>query len=78
MSTPTFKQAAEFVMPFGKHQGRTLDQIAERDNGLLYLDWLRGEMDGDPPHFGSGRAAHVALTVYLDDPTIVRELRDLL
>jgi len=28
------------VMPFGKHKGKTLGQIAERD--LLYVDWLAG------------------------------------
>ncbi len=31
-------EAAEFVMPFGKHRGRTLGQIARRDPG--YLRWL--------------------------------------
>lgn len=30
--------AAEFVMPFGKHRGRTLGQIARLDPG--YLNWL--------------------------------------
>lgn len=33
-------QHAKRVMPFGKHKGRTLGDIAEQD--VLYLDWLNG------------------------------------
>jgi uncharacterized protein (DUF3820 family) len=64
----TFKEAAAFVMPFGKNKGRTLDDIASDDDGLLYLDWLRGERDG------SGAEIDDALESYLDDPTIQKEL----
>jgi hypothetical protein len=64
----TFSEASEYVMPFGKHKGRTLDAIASDDDGLLYLDWLRGERDG------SGAEIDDALESYLDDPTIQEEL----
>ncbi len=32
-----------FLMPFGKHKGKTLGWIAEND--VLYLDWLVGSPD---------------------------------
>ena len=67
----TYKEAAAFVMPFGKHKGRTLDTIASTDDGLKYLDWLRGERSS-----GGGRNRNVdsALAAYLDDAAIKREV----
>ena len=38
-------EPGDFVMPVGKYKGKTLDEIAESDEGLLYLDWIRGEFD---------------------------------
>ncbi len=38
-------QSGHFWMPFGKYKGRTLDVIAQTDDGLRYLDWLLGEID---------------------------------
>jgi len=32
-----------FAMPFGKHKGRTLDDIGSSAEGLSYLDWLIGQ-----------------------------------
>jgi len=66
-----FKAAADFVLPFGKYKGKTLDTVAESNEGLLYMDWLRGERDGrqDP--------LDLMLAIYLDDPTIARALTDL-
>ncbi len=32
--------AKNYVMPFGKYSGRTLEDIAAQD--VLYLDWLAG------------------------------------
>ena len=71
----TFKNAAAFIMPFGKHRGKTLDAIASTDDGLQYLDWLRGEREskGQPP-FVKASALNEALAAYLDDPAIRREL----
>ena len=37
-----WREAANFVMPFGEFKGLTLEAIAETDRGLQYLDWLIG------------------------------------
>jgi hypothetical protein len=72
-----FADAAHVRMPFGKHFGRKLDEIASTDEGLLYLDWLRGDREkrigavAANPHFDT------ALRAYLDDPTIAAELTKL-
>lgn len=39
------QRAADFVLPFGKHRGRTLEQIAADEEGRRYLHWL-GAQDG--------------------------------
>jgi hypothetical protein len=67
------------VLTFGKYkmlpkEKKTLDAIAETDQGLQYLDWLRGSLhengcqDWQMP-------TRDALDVYLNDETIVKELR---
>jgi uncharacterized protein (DUF3820 family) len=66
----TFDEAKVWCMPFGKYAGRTLDQIAETDEGLSYLDWLR-----DQGWLRQG--AKDALDAYLDDPAIAKELEEL-
>lgn len=66
-----FREASETIMPFGEWQGFTLDQTATSDEGLMFLDRLRG----------SGRLygkLKDAIETYLDDPTISRELADIL
>lgn len=71
VASKNYRCASEFVLPFGKHKGRTLDQVAETDKGLLYLDWLNGleNTSGD---------LKLALETYLADPAIARELHRLL
>ncbi len=66
-----FRTAADFVLPFGKYKGKTMDTAAMTNEGLLYLDWLRGERGSrqDP--------LDLMLAAYLDDPTIARALTDL-
>jgi hypothetical protein len=56
-------------MPFGKHKGKTLDQIAETDDGLLYLDWLSDQK--------LDRYLRTSVDVYLADDAIQRDLREL-
>jgi hypothetical protein len=57
-------------MPYGQHKGRKIDAIASDDDGLRYLDWMRGEKDAEEDN---GPVAQ-ALRLYLDDPAIKREL----
>ena len=66
----SFSEAAKFVMPFGRHRGKTLDGIASDDKGLQYLDWLRGERDLEKQQTKLDSALHA----YLDDDTIKNEL----
>ncbi len=63
----TFEEASEFVMPLGKHKGHALDDIANSNDGLKYLDWLRGQ------DWVYGRTAE-ALAAYLDHSPIARDL----
>lgn len=65
--TTTYAKAAAFVMPFGKYKGLSLDKIAETDEGLRDLDWMRGEAYA--PHIRE------VIGAYLDDPTIASELK---
>lgn len=64
-----FAQAKAYQMPFGKYRGKSLDTIARTDEGLLYLDWLRGEQ-GESDQ----RPAAIAIRAYLDDDSIQRDL----
>jgi hypothetical protein len=67
MKTMTFKEASEYVLPFGRDKGKTLDQIAETDEGLIDLDGL---LDKDWLRENTRQA----ITVYLMNPAIGREL----
>jgi hypothetical protein len=67
----TFEQAKRFVFPFGDYAGRTLDSIAATDEGLLYLDKIRGWPALIPK-------VKNAIDIYLSDPSIARELDSLL
>lgn len=69
-SQPTFTEARQARMPFGKYQGKTLEEIAMTDDGLMYLDFMRGELLVHAVRF------HIA--AFLDDPTIAKDLRDLM
>lgn len=68
---PTYKLASEFILPFGKHKGKTVDKVAETDEGLLYLDWLNGQdfVKGD---------LKTALETYLSDSSIAADLAKLI
>lgn len=66
----TFQSARNYKMPFGKHKGQTLDGVASTDEGLQYLDWLRGEREGREFKSEFDRA----LETYLGDPSIAEEL----
>ncbi len=66
----TFTEAKNFRLPFTKHKGRTLDEVASTPQGLLFLDWLVGQS-----FVGSHTAEH--LRVYLADPAIAAEVAKL-
>ena len=53
--------SGDYVMPFGKHKGKSLDEIAEDDDGVRYLDWMRGVRD-------EGDSVREAIDRFLDDP----------
>jgi len=76
-----FYEAQAFRMPFGKHKGKKLDDIAISDSGLLYLDWLFGEMDEEKRNVGSlppwKNPVFEALSVYLMDDGIKEELQSI-
>lgn len=65
-----FKQAQEFIVPFGKYEGRKIDDVASDNEGLRYLDWLYGE---GVNHNSFAKA----LDAYLRDPSIKKELESL-
>jgi len=63
----TFKEAKNFLMPIGIYAGKTIDKIAETNEGLKYLDWMREQNW----IFGNLK---IALDIYLKDPVIKSEL----
>lgn len=67
MSSPEFKAAQTFVLKFGTHRDKPIDVAAETDEGLLYLDWLRGQEWVREP-------LKTHLRNYLSDKTIKKEL----
>ena len=67
----TFEQAAAFIIPIGKHKGKRLDDVAQTDGGLRYLDWLRGER-GTKHNWPLDNA----LAAYLDDTSVSKELAE--
>ncbi len=69
-----WKTASEFTMPFGKYSRQRLDEIAETDEGLLYLDWLRGWLAGKENLAGLLEVVEI----YLSDSAIAKELDALL
>lgn len=65
----TFAEAANTTIPFGKHQGDRIDDVAKTDEGLRYLDWMR-TCDIRSRRFSQ------ALTTYMEDESIQRELEE--
>lgn len=73
----SFSEASKTLMTFGKYakDNKTLDQIAEDDEGLLYLDWLFGEMT-KTPQFGYKAHIYDSMKVYLNDSSIKKEVEE--
>jgi hypothetical protein len=68
-SVMSFQTASKFIVPFGKGKGRTIDEVARDNDGLMWLDWLYGERSGQRSPFDS------ALKVYMEDDSIQKELK---
>ena len=68
--TPSHSTLGSIALPFGKFKGISLDDIANTDRGLLYLDWLVGQtwLKGN---------LKADLTAYLKDPAIADEIKRL-
>ena len=65
-----FAKAKAFILSFGPYAEKSLDQIAETDDGLRYLDNLNGKI--------SGGYLGLCLDTYLNDPVIAKELHDII
>ncbi len=71
MPDTIFDTAADTKIPLGRHKGKTFDEVAVTDEGLLYLDHMRGKID-------AWLKVREALNTYLDDPVISGDLTKLL
>jgi len=65
------QEARAFVMPWGEYKGQSVEKVSAADKGLLYLDWLRGQMEAD-----ARCRAFMAISVFLDDPIIAKEIAE--
>lgn len=63
-------ETRDAVIPFGKHKGRTFDDVASSAGGLLYLDKRRGRDWVRDNHPDLARA----LDAYLSEPGVARGL----
>jgi hypothetical protein len=61
----------DYVMPFGRYTGSTLDEIASDHEGLLWLDWMVGQPDLRDP-------LKSILERYVKRPDVAREIEDAL
>jgi hypothetical protein len=68
-----FKRAAKFVIPWGDHKGKMIDDVARTDQGLRDLVRLQAWME-DKNHRSSFRQH---LDAYLSDESIKKELEAL-
>ncbi len=79
-----FKAAAAFIVPVGEYKGQTIDKAAESDQGLLWLDWMRGARERERQDAGNffdlqplkPDPFYAALIVYLNDATIAKDLAE--
>lgn len=66
-----FQKASEVKIPYGNYRGRTIDQVAQDEAGLKYLDRLVDD---------AGKIAWVegelleAIETYLADPIVAEDL----
>jgi uncharacterized protein (DUF3820 family) len=58
----TISRARAFVMPFGKHRGKSLAELTRTDSGRGYVEWLAENVAGNV-----GTAAGVVLGIVPED-----------
>ncbi len=68
-----FKEAAQFVIPYGDNAGLAIEDVAMDDSGLKSLDRFLGWVENKKP----GTDFHTALKTYLSDPSIKKDLQAL-
>lgn len=67
MATPEFEVAKDFIVPWGKYAGQTLDKIAHTDEGLRYIaEFLASDDIRDIK-------VRKAAQAYINEPTIWKE-----
>ena len=65
----SFEEAKAYRMNYGKFKGMSLDDIAKTNEGLLYLDWAVGEINGEALKY---------IAAYVSHPMIKREIEEAL
>ena len=71
MATPEFETAKDFVVPWGKYKGMSLDKIAHTDEGLKYIvEFLASDVIKD-------NRVRKAAQAYANEPTIWKEYKAL-
>lgn len=78
----TQEDAGKFRFPFGKYIGRSLEDVCKSDEGLLYCDWLMGEMEVAMKRGQSTgwpqRDTLQALKEFLDNPAMEQQIEEAL
>ena len=60
----TKSEATDFVMPFGKYEGLTLDEISSTEDDRNYLIWLHNARADEEDHVPTD--LDEALEIYLE------------
>lgn len=69
----TYVQAASYILSFGKYKGLSIDTIAQADEGLQYLDYMRGQLE----EASSNRQELPYIVAYLSDDTIRADVEEM-
>lgn len=59
-------KSGDFRLTFGRYNGQTLDEIAQSDEGLKWLDWMVG--------IAYSSDLKLALKIYLSQPDLQRRI----
>lgn len=73
-----FSEASAYMLPYGQYRGKTMDDVARSDRGLRYLDHMRGVLESVAHRTPNDQEFLQALSAYLNDPVIAKDLESLL